>query len=101
MKIINKILYFIKDFFNKNKRLEEGTSDHILQSKKISQNLTFQDKLKTDTNKYSNISSIIDDIDKSPDLIYTLSYSRLVQLNHLYEERIKELELELKLHMQN
>ena len=31
MKIINKILYFIKDFFNKNKRLEEGTSDHFLQ----------------------------------------------------------------------
>ena len=50
------------------------------------------DTLQKDSKKYFNKKSILNEINKNPDLINTLSYSRLVQLNEIYEEKINELE---------
>ena len=56
---------------------------------------TFMDSIKKDSKEYLNKKSILDEINKNPDLIDTLSYSRFVQLNSLYEERISELKTKI------
>ena len=43
------------------------------------------------------IENNLQEVEKNPSLIDNLSYKRLKQLNQIYEERINELELKLKM----
>ena len=56
---------------------------------------TFIDLLQKENKDYINKQKILDMIDKNPDLINTLSYERLLQLNRIYEEKINELKIKI------
>lgn len=93
MNIFYKLKNYILSFFNSPKRLNEGLEDKN-NIKKIN---NFADSLQKDVQKKIQKKDILNEIDNNPDLIDTLPYTRLVQLNRLYEERIKELENIIKM----
>jgi len=86
---------FIKKIFSSKKML---SLEDINKKEDVNMDLTdnFFETLKKDTKHYFDKNNILDDINKNPNLIYSLSYTRLVQLNKLYEERISQLEMQLK-----
>ena len=88
MKIFENIINYFKRIFVKQKKLNSGILEKVTLNKKEN---TFMDSIKKDSKGHFNKKSILDEINKNPDLIDTLSYSRLVQLNCLYEESINEL----------
>lgn len=92
MKIFENIISYFKRIFVKQKKLNSGILEKDTLNKKEN---TFMDSIKKDSKEYLNKKSILDEINKNPDLIDTLSYSRLVQLNSLYEERISELKTKI------
>ena len=92
MKIFENIINYFKRIFVKQKKLNSGILEKDTLNKKEN---TFMDSIKKDSKEYLNKKSILDEINKNPDLIDTLSYSRLVQLNSLYEERIIELKTKI------
>ena len=92
MKIFENIINYFKRIFVKQKKLYSGILEKDTLNKKEN---TFMDSIKKDSKEYLNKKSILDEINKNPDLIDTLSYSRLVQLNSLYEERISELKTKI------
>lgn len=92
MKIFENIINYFKRIFVKQKKLNSGILEEDTLNKKEN---TFMDSIKKDSKEYLNKKSILDEINKNPDLIDTLSYSRLVQLNSLYEERISELKTKI------
>lgn len=92
MKIFENIINYFKRIFVKQKKLNSGILEKDTLNKKEN---TFMDSIKNDSKEYLNKKSILDEINKNPDLIDTLSYSRLVQLNSLYEERISELKTKI------
>lgn len=92
MKIFENIINYFKRIFVKQKKLKSGILEKDTLNKKEN---TFMDSIKKDSKEYLNKKSILDEINKNPDLIDTLSYSRLVQLNSLYEERISELKTKI------
>lgn len=92
MKIFENIINYFKRIFVKQKKLNSGILEKDTLNKKEN---TFMDSIKKDSKEYLNKKSILDEINKKPDLIDTLSYSRLVQLNSLYEERISELKTKI------
>lgn len=92
MKIFENIINYFKRIFVKQKKLNSGILKKDTLNKKEN---TFMDSIKKDSKEYLNKKSILDEINKNPDLIDTLSYSRLVQLNSLYEERISELKTKI------
>ncbi len=92
MKIFENIINYFKRIFVKQKKLNSGILEKDTLNKKEN---TFMDSIKKDSKEYLNKKSILDEINKNPDLIDTLSYSRLVQLNSLYEERISELKTKI------
>ena len=89
MRIFENIVNYLKKIFSKQKQLNSGEEKQKIPNKK---GLSFMDTLQKDSKKYFNKKSILNEINKNPDLINTLSYSRLVQLNEIYEEKINELE---------
>lgn len=89
MKILENIMNYLKKIFSKQKKLNSG---EIKQDVLTKQENTFVALFQKDSKDYINKKSILDEINKNPNLIYSLPYSRLVQLNRLYEERINELE---------
>lgn len=92
MKIFENIINYFNRIFVKQKKLNSGSFEKDVLNKKEN---TFMDSVKKDSKEYLNKKSILDEINKNPDLIDTLSYSRLVQLNSLYEERISELKTKI------
>lgn len=92
MIILDRFINFLKSFFTRPKTLSEG--QNIKSNKQKIDN--FIDSLQKDTQNHLYKKEILDEIDKNPNLIDSLSYTRLVQLNQLYEERIKKLEAKLK-----
>ena len=93
MSIFYKLKNFILSIFNSTKRLNEG----IENESNIKRIDNFADSLQKDVQKKIQKKDILNEIDNNPDLIDTLPYTRLVQLNRLYEERIKELENIIKM----
>ena len=93
MNIFNKLKKFIISFLDPKKRLDEGKKSEI----KIEKIDNFIDSLQKNTQNHFYKNEILKEIDKNPNLIDTLSYSRLVQLNQLYSEKIAELENKLKI----
>lgn len=93
MSIFYKLKNFILSIFNSPKKLCEGLEDKS-NIKKID---SFADSLQKDVQKKIQKKDILNEIDNNPDLIDTLPYTRLVQLNKLYEERINELENIIKM----
>ena len=89
MRIFENIVNYLKKIFSKQKQLNSGEEKQKIPNK---EELSFMDTLQKDSKKYFNKKSILNEINKNPDLINTLSYSRLVQLNEIYEEKINELE---------
>ena len=89
MRIFENIVNYLKKIFSKQKQLNSGEAKQKIPNK---EELSFMDTLQKDSKKYFNKKSILNEINKNPDLINTLSYSRLVQLNEIYEEKINELE---------
>lgn len=96
MKIINILRNFIYRLFNKTKSLPEGQFETVSPTPTNSYN-SFIDSLQAPIKNYSLQTQILNEIDKNPNLIYKLSYQRLVQLNQIYETRIKELEKRLSI----
>ena len=92
MKIFENIINYIKKIFSGKKRLNSGKIKQDVSNNKEN---SFMDILQKDSREYINKKNILDEINKNPDLIDTLPYSRLVQLNRMYEERIKELEIRI------
>lgn len=92
MKIFEDIFNYFKRIFKKQKKLNSGFYEKDTLIKKEN---SFMTLLKKDSKDYINKKNILDEINKHPDLIDTLSYSRLVQLNSLYEERINELKIKI------
>ncbi len=95
MNFINNIKIILGRIFCKTKKLPEEQVKIELNNDKVKK-IDFHKELKENTDKYFNKMEILEEIEKKPELIYTLPYQRLVQLNELYEERINELELKLK-----
>lgn len=93
MSIFYKLKNFILSIFNSPKELSEGLEDKS-NIKKLD---SFADSLQKDVQKKIQKKDILSEIDKNPDLIDSLPYTRLVQLNKLYEERINELENIIKM----
>ena len=96
MNILEKLKLIIRNFFSQEKRLKISTRENETQAD-IVKNNRFNELLKEDTKNHFNKNEIIDELEKNPNLIYKLSYTRLVQLNQLYDEKIKELEKRLEL----
>lgn len=92
MRVIGNIIEFFKKFFIRPKQLKSGEFDENVNN---NQEESFMNSLKKDNKEYLNKKSILDEIDKNPELIDKLSYSRLVQLNSLYEEKINELKIKI------
>ena len=76
MKIIDKIIDFVKSIFIHPELLVEGQETKVSEQKI--------------NHLYKN--EILDEIERNPELIDKLSYERLVKLNQLYDEKITELE---------
>ncbi len=93
MFIIEFIKNLIHSTFNKTKKLSSGIE--INTKKNINNNFinNLQKGIKDDYNK----NEILNKINKNPIIIDSLSYERLVQLNKLYEEKIKEYEKKLNI----
>ena len=93
MFIIEFIKNLIHSNFNKTKKLSSGIE--INTKKNINNNFinNLQKGIKDDYNK----NEILNKINKNPIIIDSLSYERLVQLNKLYEEKIKEYEKKLNI----
>lgn len=89
MKIFENMISYFEKFFSKTKKLDCGTSKQEMLHEKEN---VFLNTLQKDNKDYFNKKTILEQIDQNPELIYSLSYSRLVQLNGIYEERISELE---------
>ena len=90
MFIINFFNKIINSMKNKQKRLNSGNNNNDI--KEID---NFMNLLQKDTKEHFNKKEILELVDKNPNLIDSLSYERLVQLNKLYEEKITELEKKL------
>lgn len=88
MNIFENIVNYFKRFFSKQKTLPSGEIEQDALPRKEN---TFINSLQKESKDYINKQSILDAIDKNPELIDTLSYERLVQLNIIYEEKINEL----------
>lgn len=84
MKIIDKIIDFVKSIFIHPELLVEGQETKVSEQKINN----FMESLQKDTQNhlYKN------EIERNPELIDKLSYERLVKLNQLYDEKITELE---------
>ena len=96
MNILEKLKLIIRNFFSQEKRLKISTRENETKAD-IVKNNRFNELLKEDTKNHFNKNEIIDELEKNPNLIYKLSYTRLVQLNQLYDDKIKELEKRLEL----
>ena len=96
MNIIEKLKLIIHNFFGREKRLKIGARENETKTNNIKNN-RFNELLKENVKNQFNKNEIIDEIEKNPNLIYKLNYSRLVQLNQLYDEKIKKLEKRLEL----
>lgn len=92
MNIFERILNYFKRIFSRQKMLPSGEVEQDLLSNKEN---TFIDLLQKENKDYINKQKILDMIDKNPDLINTLSYERLLQLNSIYEEKINELKIKI------
>lgn len=92
MKLFQNIINFFKRVFVKQKKLNSGVLEKSTLNKKEN---TFMDSIKKDSKEYFNKKNILEEINRNPQLIDTLPYSRLVQLNSLYEERISELKAKI------
>ncbi len=93
MNIFYKLKRFIMSILNHQKKLTEGEEQENTTVKVDNYIDSLQNSTKNDLQKRE----ILEEIDKNPHLIDTLSYKRLKQLNQIYEERINELELKLKM----
>lgn len=93
MNIFYKLKKFIMLIFKHQKQLTEGEKNEDT-SVKVDNYIDF---LQKNTQNHLYKKEILKEVDKNPSLIDTLSYKRLKQLNQIYEERINELELKLKM----
>ena len=93
MNIFYKLKKFIMSIFKPQKQLTEGEKQENVIVKVDNYIDSIQNSTKNDLYK----KEILEEIDKNPSLIDTLSYKRLKQLNQIYEEKINELELKLKM----
>ena len=84
MKIIDKIIDFVKSIFIHPELLVEGQETKVSEQKINN----FMESLQKDTQNHL----YKDEIERNPELIDKLSYERLVKLNQLYDEKITELE---------
>ena len=90
MKVIENIINYFKSKFSKQKKLTSGEFNKEI--KDDNNENSYMDLLRKESKQYFNKISILDEINKNPELIDTLPYTRLVQLNEIYSERINELE---------
>ena len=97
MKTLDKIKSFFRRFFSNQKKLPEAKCE----MKDIKDEEDFMETLQKDAKNYANKNKILEEINNNPNLIYSLSYPRLLQLNQLYEEKISELEKKIKIERQN
>ncbi len=95
MNILKEIQSFFGRIFSKTKRLEAGNKE-IDNNEKRNSKKKFMNTLKEDTKKQASKEQILEAVEKNPELLYTLSYKRLTQLNEIYEEKIKELKEKIK-----
>lgn len=92
MKILKKIIDFIKNVFSNQKKLTKGKTEN---NENINKKNDFIELLQKDQKEYTDKNKILEEINKNPEIINKLSYTRLVQLNSIYEEKIKELNIKL------
>ena len=95
---MKNIFRIIKNLFSKQKMLNSG---EYKEDKELRVEKDFVALLKKNTNDYNNKNIIIEEIRKKPQIIDTLSYERLVQLNNLYQERIQELKIKILAEVKN
>ena len=88
MKIIDKIIDFVKSIFIHPEPLVEGQKTKVSEQKINN----FMESLQKDTQNHLYKNEILDEIERNPELIDKLSYERLVKLIQLYDEKITELE---------
>lgn len=93
MNIFYKLKKFIMSILKPQEQLAEGEKHEDTAVKVVNYIDSLQNSTKNDLQK----KEILEKIDKNPNLIDSLSYNRLKQLNQIYEERINELELKLKM----
>ena len=93
MNIFYKLKKVVMSIFKPQKQLTEGEKQENNEVRVNNYIDSLQNSNKNDLQK----KEILKEIDKNPHLIDTLSYKRLKQLNQIYEERINELELKLKM----
>ena len=93
MNIFYKLKKFIMSILKPQKQLTEGEKQENT-AVKVDNDI---DSLQNSTKNNLQKKEILKEVDKNPSLIDNLSYKRLKQLNQIYEERINELELKLKM----
>ncbi len=93
MNLFYKLKKFIMSILKPQKKLTEGEK-HEGTAVKVN---NYIDSLQNSTKNDLQKNEILKEVDKNPNLIDILSYKRLKQLNQIYEERINELELKLKM----
>ena len=94
MNIINKLKYFLKRIFSSQKMIDSPCYEKSFVKNNSKEE--FLDSIQKDIKTNLNKKQILNDIDKNPDLINHLSYTRLVQLNQLYVDRISEINIEIQ-----
>ena len=93
MNIFYKLKKFIMSILKPQKQLTEGKKQENTTVKVDN----YIDSLHNNTKNDLQKKEILKEVEKNPSLIDNLSYKRLKQLNQIYEERINELELKLKM----
>lgn len=91
----SKIKKFWKSLFSKKTSndnfIEETKEEHVKETVP-----SFKQTIQEDVNNIENKTNIIEEIEKNPDLIYSLSKEKLKELIKLYDEEIAKVDKEIQ-----
>ena len=96
----SKLKAFLQKIFKKNRKLELPQENHILENNRIEKQSKekhqFENSLQKEIRDYNNKESIIEIVEKNPEIMQTLPLERLVQLDQMYDEKIIKAKNELE-----
>ena len=94
-----KIKNFFRSLFSKKTETLEKTEDKNIENvEKNDEEIkpSFKETIQEDVQEVENRTSIIDEIEKNPDIIHTLSNEKLKELIKLYDEEIAKVDKEIQ-----
>ena len=96
----SKLKAFFKKIFRRNNKLELPQESNIVEYNRIEKQTEekneFENSLQKEIRDHNNKESIIEMVEKNPEIMETLPLERLVQLDKMYDEKIIEARSELE-----